>query len=102
MLYKIEAKYDNASLKALFSKLTDGTIEGQEPDGKEIIKAMKSAKIVSKNSIVWYETCFCATPLNHERTTVYDDYFYDFRPILVEKSEDDIVGESFWEYMRAL
>ncbi|PHQ92697.1 MAG: hypothetical protein COB42_00850 [Sulfurimonas sp.] len=102
MLYKIQAKYKKERLKDFFSKLTDGSIESLKPDGTEILHSMKNAKISSDNIIVWYESCFCEIPLNHERTTVYDKYFDAFIPDLVERRKDDIVGKSFWEYMRTL
>ena len=99
MLYKIKAKYNQELLSDFFTRLTDGTIEKQKPDGLEIIVSMKRAKIRGENTIEWYERCFCETPLNHERTTVYDTYFYDFETILVNEVKDDIVGDSFWNYM---
>jgi len=102
MIYKIQATYKKEMLKEFFSKLTDGSIESLKPDGIEMLHSMQNAKISSDNFIVWYELCFCEVPLNHERTTVYDKYFDTFTPVLVEKKEDDILGKSFWEYMRTL
>jgi len=99
VLYKIKAKYHKDLLRDFFRKLTDGTIENQKPDGLEMIASMKKAKIVEDNSVEWYERCFCEIPLNHERTTVYDTYFYEFEPMLVHEVSDDIMGDSFWEYM---
>ena len=99
MLYKITATYKQNKLKEFYMKLTDGTIAAQEPDGKEMLASMQRAKIDENNLVTWYETCFCTIPLNHERTTVYDDYFKTFIPILVEKEKDMIKGESFWQFM---
>ena len=99
MLYKVKAKCHKELLKEFFTKLTDGTIENQKPDGLEMIASMKKAKVVEGNSVEWYERCFCETPLNHERTTVYDTYFSEFETTLVDAPKDDIVGDSFWEYM---
>ena len=101
MLYKVKAKYHKDLLTDFFTKLTDGTIESQKPDGLEMIASMKRAKIIDANTIEWYERCFCEIPLNHERTTVYDSYFYDFETTLVDELQDDIVGSSFWEYMES-
>ena len=99
MLYKITATYKEDRLKEFYTKLTDGSIASQEPDGKEMLASMQRAKINQNNVVTWYETCFCAIPLNHERTTVYDYYFDAFTPTLVENEKDDIQGESFWEFM---
>jgi len=99
MLYKVKAKYHKDLLREFFNKLTDGRIENQKPDGLEMIASMKKAKILEDNSVEWYERCFCEIPLNHERTTVYDTYFYAFKTTLVNEVSDDINGDSFWDYM---
>ena len=49
--------------------------------------------------IQWYETCYCATPLKHERGTVYDRYLEDIRTSEVGKY-GDVSGESFWSYLQ--
>jgi len=101
MLYRVEAKFHNNLLKEFFTKLTDGTIENQKPDGSEILASMKRAKIEDDLSLEWYETCFCASPLKHERETIYDTYLYDFQTTLVDEIKEDIEGSSFWEYMES-
>ena len=101
MLYRVEAKFHNDLLKEFFTKLTDGTIENQKPDGLEIIASMKRAKLKDNNCLEWYERCFCATPLKHERETIYDTYLYDFQTTLVDEIKEDIEGNSFWEYMES-
>jgi len=100
MLYKVTATYKQNLLKEFFTKLTDGTIANQEPDGSEMIASMKRAKLQDDKSAEWYENCFCAVPLNHERTTVYDSYFSDFKTTLIEEIRDDIDGDSFWQFMQ--
>ena len=55
--------------------LTDGTIGRQRPDGSEIVSSMERARIVEDGSVRWTESCFCPTPLKHERETVLDRYF---------------------------
>jgi len=99
MLYRVKAKFHKNLLAEFFTKLNDGTIERQKPDGLEIIASMKKAKMTNENTIEWYERCFCETPLKHERETVYDNYLYDFETILVDEVSNDIEGGSFWEYM---
>jgi hypothetical protein len=99
MLYKIKAKIKPETLKDFFTILTDGSVESQKPDGSYILKAMKEAVMVDSKHIVWYEACYCATPLRHERETVYDKYLSDFKTTMVYEVEDDIEGESFWAYL---
>lgn len=101
MLYKITATYKPNKLKEFYTKLTDGSIASQEPDGQEMLASIQRAKIDNENTVTWYESCFCAIPLNHERTTVYAHYFDTFKPTLVKDVKDDIVGTSFWEYMQS-
>ena len=101
MLYRVKAKFHNDLLKEFFNKLTDGTIENQKPDGLEILASMKRAKIKDDISLEWYESCFCVTPLKHERESIYDTYLYDFKTTLVDEVKDDIEGNSFWEYMES-
>ncbi len=45
------------------------------------------------------ETCYCATPLAHERATVYDHYLTDIQTQEIE-SDPDIVGRSFLEHLQ--
>ena len=60
---------------------------------------MKEAKITSPDTVEWYESCYCATPLKHERETVYDKYFTGISTDAVEQF-GKIDGESFWDYLR--
>ena len=100
MLYKVKAKFDSKLLGVFFTKLIDGTIEKQKPDGLEIITSMKDAKIAQNKTVQWYEKCFCSTPLKHERESIYDAYFFDLEIHLVNEIENDIEGNSFWDYMK--
>ncbi len=99
MLYKIKAKLKPETLKDFFTVLTDGSVASQKPDGATIIKAMQEAVMIDAQHIEWYEVCYCATPLKHERETVYDKYLSDFKTTMVYEVQDDIVGESFWVYL---
>ena len=101
MLYKVEAKFDNDLVEEFFIKLTNGTIKNQKPDGEEIVASMRRAKIKDNQTLEWYEQCFCATPLKHERETIYDTYLYDFKTTLLDEVKDDIEGDSFWDYMES-
>ncbi|MCH8163712.1 MAG: hypothetical protein IIA99_06455 [Proteobacteria bacterium] len=99
MIYKVQARYIEDKTGEFFQKLTDGSIAKQEPDGAEIVASMKKAKIVGDGIIEWYETCFCDTPLKHERETVYDLYLNDITTELVD-AKGETKGESFWNYLR--
>ncbi len=98
MIHSVKAKYIEKMMGEFYQKLTDGTIENQKPDGQEIINSMKRAKITEANVIQWSETCFCPTPLKHERETVYDNYLTDMETVEI----DDYVkyeGESFMDFL---
>ena len=99
MIYRVTAKYIDGKAPDFYTKLTDGSIGSQRPDGREIVSSMKRAKIVEPGIIQWYETCYCATPLKHERGTVYDRYLEDIRTSEVGKY-GDVSGESFWSYLQ--
>ncbi len=99
MIYKVQARYIENKADEFFQKLTDGSIAKQEPDGAEIVASMKKAKIVGEGIIEWYETCYCDTPLKHERETVYDLYLNDITTELVD-AKGETKGESFWNYLR--
>ncbi len=96
MLYKVKAKIDKLKMKAFYTALVDGSIANQEPDGTEIVNAMQKALMTEKDTLEWYETCLCDTPLKHERKTVYDKYLHDIETTLVDEVKDDIKGTSFW------
>ena len=84
-------------MKAFYTVLTDGNIPEQEPDGTEIINAMQKAVMTGDDTLEWYETCHCATPLKHERETVYDTYLENIETTLVDEVKDDLRGVSFWD-----
>ncbi len=98
MIYKVNAKYITDKIPEFYQKLTDGTIENQRPDGAEMRASMERAKITHPGTIEWYETCYCATPLAHERATVYDFFLTDMHAVEVDDygaSE----GASFWSLL---
>ena len=77
MLYAVSARLIPDRAGEFFTRLTDGSIAAQRPDGQEIVAAMGRACIGSDGTVRWTETCFCPTPLKHERETVLDRYFTD-------------------------
>ncbi len=98
MLYRVTAHILKEKMPAFHEALTNGTIQNQKPDGAEIVAAMKRAVITAPGIIEWYETCFCPTPLQHERATVFDHYLTEIEAVAVESSEE-IKGEPFWVYL---
>ncbi len=70
----------------------------QRPDGVEIVASMKRAVLTGPHVAEWYETCFCPTPLEHERQTQYDFYFTDLTTQRVQ-AYGEIQGASLWSYM---
>ncbi len=98
MLYRIRAKFIKEKTAEFLIKLTDGSIEKQKPDGQEIVASMQRAKITAPGVIEWSETCYCPTPLAHERVTVYDHFLSEIQTEEIS-SEADIKGDSFWDYL---
>ena len=96
MLYKVKAKIDKLKMKSFYDVLTDGSVAEQEPDGAEIVNAMQKAVMTGNDTLEWYETCHCVTPLKHERETVYDRFLHDIETTLVEEKKNDLKGNSFW------
>jgi len=101
MFYKVKAKFIKEKASEFFEKLTDGTVSNQKPDGIEIVASMKRAKITELGIIEWFEMCFCPTPLQHERATVYDLYLSDITTELVNDYEE-VQGKSFWSYLKSV
>jgi len=96
MLYKVIAKIDKLKMKSFYTALNDGSIADQEPDGVYIVNAMQTALMTEPDTLEWYQTCHCETPLKNERETVYDKYLHDLETTLVYEIKDDIKGTSFW------
>ena len=100
MIYKVKAKYRSEKLGEFVKKLTDGSISRQQPDGEEIVSAMQEARVTSPGVIEWFETCFCSTPLKHERDTVYDHFLSEIETEEVDEL-GEIEGTSFWAHLLA-
>ena len=99
MIYKVTARYIEEKASEFYEKLTDGTIEAQRPDGSEILASMERAKITVAGTIEWYESCYCPTPLAHERSTVYDLFLTDINTIEVDDYGTS-EGGSFWAFLQ--
>ena len=85
MIYSVRAKLIDQKAKDFLQNLTDGTIAKQKPEGTEIIASMERARITADGYVFWTETCYCSTPLKHERETQLDQYFSE-----IETSQTDI------------
>ncbi len=75
MIYEVKGRLVTERARELLDKLNDGSIEAQEPDGREIVASMWRARIGFDGIVRWTETCYCPTPLAHERETVLEAYF---------------------------
>ena len=98
MIYNVKAKIIEDKVGEFYSKLTDGSIATQKPDGGEIVAAMKRAVLTESGFTEWYEMCFCPTPLQHERKTQLDFYFTEITTDLVD-DYGEVKGGSLWSYM---
>jgi hypothetical protein len=87
MLYAVSAKLIPNRAPEFNTRLTDGSIASQRPDGAEIVAAMKRARAAPDGTVRWTETCYCPTPLQHERATVLDRYFTGIETKVIDKPE---------------
>lgn len=79
MRYHVTAKLNEGRAREFHARLTDGSIASLQPDGTEMVKAMNRARIGEDGKVRWTESCFCESPLQHERETVLDRYFSDIQ-----------------------
>lgn len=101
MFYRVRATFKEDTAVAFLEKLKNETIGAQKPDGKEIVDSMNRAVLTSEGHVQWSEMCYCQTPLLHERTTVYDQHFEDFKTEPIENYEE-YEGRPFMEYLASL
>ncbi len=85
MLYAVSAKLIPGRAPEFHMRLTDGSIAAQRPDGAEIVAAMERARVAPDGTARWTETCYCPTPLQHERATVLDRYFTGMETKVIDK-----------------
>jgi hypothetical protein len=97
MLYLVTARPIAAEMPRFWALLTDGTVEAQEPDGREIVASMRRA-VMNGDKVEWQETCYCSPPLRHERATIYDQFFTDVETRSLARSTTQ-KGESFWHHL---
>ena len=98
MHYTITARFKRETAAEFLRRLTDGTIENQKPDGKEIVASMRRAKVDREGVVRWSEVCYCPTPLQHEKETVYDHFFEEIETNEVEDYVE-FEGEDFMQHL---
>ena len=98
MIYKVQARIKQSKYEEFYQLLNGGSLEEQAPDGPEILASMSRATVDSSGLVRWTETCYCPTPLRHERATVYDKYFSDLQTEETENHER-FEGDSFIEHI---
>ena len=101
MIYKVRARLKEASAAEFHRKLLDGTIANQRPDGQEIVDSMNRAVVTESGEIQWSETCYCSSPLKHERQTVLDHHFDDISTEVIEAYQA-YKGRPFIDYLTEL
>jgi hypothetical protein len=101
MMYRVTASFKPDTAGDLLRKLGDGTILGQRPDGEEIVHSMNRAVVTDTGNVVWSESCYCATPLAHERATVYDQHFESMTTEEIA-GHQEVDGRSFMEHLAEL
>ena len=98
MKYKVTAIPVKDRVADFYEALSNGTITNQKPDGAEIVASMKRAKMTESGKVEWFETCFCSSPLKHERETVLDCFFTHIETELVEEF-GEIEGLPYWQIL---
>ncbi len=77
MISHVIATFKEETAVRLKAKIADGSIQRQHPDGAEIMASMARAVLTDDGRVQLTETCYCQTPLWHERTSVLDAHFDD-------------------------
>lgn len=101
MHYRVRGELREETAGELRRLLRDGTIARQQPDGQEIVDSMRRAVVTDDGLVEWSEVCYCPTPLQHERSTVYDRFFDHLTTEPVEGYQS-YVGRRFLEYLDEL
>ena len=99
MIYHVRARLREDTAAAFLAKLTDGTIEDQRPDGRELVASMKRAVVSEDGLIEWSELWYCDSPLAHERATVLDSHFDEISTEPIDAHES-YSGRAFMDYLR--
>ena len=84
MIYSVRARLIDEQAAELHRNLNNGLISQGRPDGDEIAASMERARITDDGYVRWTETCFCPTPLQHEREVQLDRYFSEIETALIQ------------------
>jgi hypothetical protein len=101
MIYRVTARFRPDTSAELRRRLDDGSIAIQQPDGQEIVDSLHRAVMTDAGDVQWSETCFCESPLAHERATVLDRFFDNVTTEPIEEYER-YDGRPFLEYLQSL
>ena len=101
MYYRVTARLNEETAADFLRKLTDGSVASQSPDGSEIVASMERAVVTASGRVEWSEVCYCRSPLDHERRTVYDFHFDDLTTDVIEGYEE-YEGRPLMPYLEEL
>ncbi|MBD3316509.1 MAG: hypothetical protein GF344_12040 [Chitinivibrionales bacterium] len=73
--YAVSARPRIELLSELESRLERGEIEGMEPFGRALSRALADARIRPDNTALWEEEDYCIPPLAQERHRLLERYF---------------------------
>ncbi len=74
MRYLVKARVKPGRGKALWHAIQIGTLGQGSIAGDEYVYYMEQARLAEDGTAHWVETCFCATPLQEERS-YWEQYF---------------------------
>ena len=74
MRYLVKARVKAGHESALLQAIADGTLGKGSIARDEYLYDMQGARIDKRGQASWVETCFCATPLEEERS-YWEQYF---------------------------
>ena len=75
MRYLVKARVKSGKEKALAKAIKEGTLGQGSIAGDEYLDDMEHARLQKDGTAVWIEVCYCATPLQEERS--YWEQFFE-------------------------
>ncbi len=74
MRYLVRARVKPEKAQALLAAIRAGTLGRGSVAGDEYLHNMQQARLAADGTARWVEVCFCATPLEEERS-YWEEYF---------------------------